>query len=134
MWIWQFDFIPFEFSKNDLSRETAKPCYLWHFQKIWRSSPSILAIFVIFWGVIDISSLQKRLLTSAYNRWYQQRFSFNLLEIGCLIIIFISVLNYFFFKNGEAGNTDWITWNFCRLISLIWVTFLTDYSYEKSNS
>ena len=93
---WQFDFIPFGFSKNNLSRETAEPCHLWLFQKIWRSS-SILAISVIFFfwggeGVTDISSLQKK-LTLAYNSWYKQRLSFNLLEVGCLIIIFISVLD-----------------------------------------
>ena len=45
-------------------------------------------------------------LTLAYNRWYQQLFSFNLLEIGCLIIIFISVLDYFFLKYGEKGNHE----------------------------
>ena len=72
--------------------------------------------FCHFWGIIDISLLQKKLWTSAYNRWYQQLFSFNLLEIGCLIILFISVLDYFFLKNGESGNSEWITWNCCSLI------------------
>ena len=87
-----------------------------------------------FWGLIDISSSQKKLLTSAYNRWYQQRFSFSFLEIGCLIIIFVSVLHDFFLKIGEAGHREWITWNCCSLISLKQVTFLTDCSYEKSNN
>ena len=90
--------------------------------------------FCHFWGVGDISSLQKKILASTYNRWYQQRFSFSLLAIGCLIIIFIPALDYFFLKNGVAGNRDWITWNCCSLISLKWVTFLADCSYEKSNS
>ena len=73
-------------------------------------------------------------LTLAYNRWYQQLFSFNLLEIGCLIIIFISVLDYFFLKYGETGNREWIIWNCCSLISLKWVASLTDCSYGKNNN
>ena len=138
MYIWQFDFIPFGFSKNYLPRETAMPCYLWLFQKIWRSFPSILAILVIFGsggggGGIDISLLQKKLLTSANNKWYQQLLSFILLEIGCLLIVFISVVDYFFFKNGEAGNSEWITWNCYSLISLKWIASLIDCSYGKSN-
>ena len=134
MSIWQFDFIPFGFSKNDLSRETAKPCYLWLFQKIWRSSPSILAVFVICGGLLTFPCYKRKLSASAYNRWYQQLFSFNLLEIGCLIIIFTSVLDYFFLKNGEAWNSKWITWNCCRLILLKWVASLTDCSYGKRNN
>ena len=81
--------------------------------------------FCHFSGVIGISLLQKELLTSAYNQWYQQLFSFNLLEIGSLIMTFISVLDYFFLKNGEAGNGEWITWNCCSLLSLKWDAFLT---------
>ena len=134
MSVWQFNFIPFGFSRNDISRETVKPCYLWLFPKIWRSFPSILAIFVIFGGVIDISLLQKKLLTSAYNRWYHHIFSFNILEIACLIITFTSVLNYFFLKNDETGNREWMNWNCCSLISLKWVAFSTDCSYDKSNN
>ena len=144
MSIWQFDFIPFGFSKNDLPKETAKPSYLWLFQKIWRSSPSVLAIFVIFWRVgrrgrgsgywYFVVKKNISISTPVYNIWYQQTVSFNLLEIGCLIIIFISVLDSFFLTNGEAWNREWITWNCCRLISLKWVDSLTDCSYGKSNN
>ena len=54
--------------------------------------------------------------------------------MGCLKIVFISILDYFFLNNGEAGNKEWITWNCCSLISLKWVTFLTECIYEKSNN
>ena len=76
----------------------------------------------------------KKLLTLAYNRCYQQLFSFNLLEIGCLIVKFISALDYFFLKNGKAWNSESMTWNCCRLISLKSVASLTDCSYGKSNN
>ena len=33
-------------------------------------------------------------------------FSFNLVEIDCLIMIFTSVLDYFFLKNGVARNSE----------------------------
>ena len=134
MSIWQFDFIPFWFSKNDLSRETARPCYLWLFSEDMKIFSFNFSYFCHSWGVIDISLLQKKLLTSICNRWCQQLFIFNSLEIGCLIIIFVLVLNYFFLKNGEAGNSDWITWNYCSLISLEWIASLADCSYGKSNN
>ena len=49
-------------------------------QKIWRFSSSILAIFTIFqisWHLF----VEKKLMTSAYNKWRQHFFSFKLLWI-----------------------------------------------------
>ena len=106
-------------------------CHLWIFQKwsFWRKSNALLFMtfsedMKIFSMCFDIYLLQKKSLTSAYNTWSQQLFCFNILEIDCLIIIFISVLDYFFLDYGEAGNREWITWNCCSLISLKWVAFL----------
>ena len=52
-------------------------------QKIWRNSLSIysLLIFINFhqcFGFFDITYLQKKLMTSAYNRWCQHFFTFNI--------------------------------------------------------
>ena len=54
-------------------------------QKIWTFSPSILALFIYFsdfWHFL----ITKKLITSQ-NRWCQQFFTFNLLIIGCLILL-----------------------------------------------
>ena len=47
-------------------------------QNIWRFSPSILTIFTDFW-IFCNSFVAKKLMTSAYNRWCQQFYTFNLL-------------------------------------------------------
>ena len=62
-----------------------KPYLSWKFievpqvlQNIWRFSPSILTIFTDFW-IFWNSFVAKKLMTSAYSRWYQQFYTFNLL-------------------------------------------------------
>ena len=47
-------------------------------QKIWRFSPSILALFIYFY---------KETNGVTYKRWCQQFFTFNLLLIGCLTLL-----------------------------------------------
>ena len=87
----QFDNLtlsPLDFSKMIL--RNGKALLFLTFSKDMKIFSFSFRYFCHFWGIIDISLLQKKLWTSAYNRWYQQLFSFNLLEIGCLIIIFIS--------------------------------------------
>ena len=77
-------------SKNVSSREEGKPCFIMTFniilshifpenfieiphpvQKIWRLFSTI---FWIFWDLL----VTKKLMTSAYNKWYQHFFTFNL--------------------------------------------------------
>ena len=91
---------PCGFSKSIFSKEREKPCFfvtsniiLRHIfpenfiefpqvvQKIWRNSLSILAnfhqfssIFWIFWHYL----VTKKLMASAYNRWCQHFFTFNI--------------------------------------------------------
>ena len=137
MSIWQFDFIPFGFLNNNLSRETAKPCYLWFFQNIWRSS-SILDISVIFFflgggGGFKISKLQKKLI-SAYNSWYKQRFSFNLFWNRLFNNhIYINTGLFLFEKwcNMKQGMNH-LKFPQFNIIKLSY--FLTNCSYEKSNN
>ena len=93
------------FSKNVFSRERLKPCFFVTFkiikshifpanfnvitqviQKIWRYSLSILPIFIDFSDFLYFL-VAKKLITSAYNRWYQNFFTFDLLKIGCLTIV-----------------------------------------------
>ena len=60
-------------------------------QKIWRFSPSILALFIYFSDFLTFP-YYKETNGVTCNRWYQQFFTFNLLLIGCLTrLTFMSV-------------------------------------------
>ena len=94
-----------DFSKNVFSRERLKSFFFVTFkiteshifpanfnlisqvaQKIWRFSLSIYPIFIDFSDFLHFL-VAKKLITSAYNRWYQHFFTFDLLKIGCLTIV-----------------------------------------------
>ena len=55
-------------------------------QKIWRFSPSILALFIYFSDFLTFP-YYKETNGVTYNRWCQQFFTFNLLLIGCLTLL-----------------------------------------------
>ena len=62
-------------------------------QKIWRFSPSILALFIYFSDFLTYP-YYKETNGGIHNRWCQQCFSFNFLLIGCLTLLtFIFVLD-----------------------------------------
>ena len=86
------------FSKNISSKKRVKPCFFVTFnisisrtfpencieipqavQKIWRLSLSIVAIFIDFNQVSGFLAFPctKKLMLSAYNRWYYRTFSFS---------------------------------------------------------
>ena len=94
-----------DFSKNVFSRERLKSFFFVTFkiteshifpanfnlisqsvQKIWRFSLSIYPIFIDYSDFLHFL-VAKKLITSAYNRWYQHFFTFDLLKIGCLTIV-----------------------------------------------
>ena len=55
-------------------------------QKIWRFSPSILALFIYFSDFLTFP-YYKETNGVTHNRWCQQFFTFNLLLIGCLTLL-----------------------------------------------
>ena len=55
-------------------------------QKIWRFSPSVLALFIYFSDVLTFP-YYKETNSVTYNRWCQQFFTFGLLLIGCLSLL-----------------------------------------------
>ena len=55
-------------------------------QKIWRFSPSILALFIYFSDFLTFP-YYKETNGVTYNRWCQQFFNFNLLLISCLTLL-----------------------------------------------
>ena len=60
-------------------------------QKIWRFSPSTLALFIYFSDFLTFS-YYKETNGVTYNTWCQQFVTFNLLLIGCLtLLIFMFV-------------------------------------------
>ena len=97
------------FSENVFFRERMRPCFFVFFvfnfnfniiishifpenviikiaqvvQKIWRFSPSILALFIYFSDFLTFP-YYKETNGVTYNGWYQQFFTFNLLLIGSL--------------------------------------------------
>ena len=84
---------PCSFSRNVSSKETFNIIITHIFpeslieisefvQRIWRHSLSILAIFIDshrFFGFFWHFFVTKKLITSAYNRWCQHFFTFNIL-------------------------------------------------------
>ena len=56
------------------------------FQKIWRFSPSILALFIYFSYFLTFP-YYKESNGVTYNRWCQQFLTFNVLLIGCLTLL-----------------------------------------------
>ena len=117
---------PCGFPKNMFSKERVKPWVFGTFniiisqifpgnfieipqvlQKIWRYSPSILTIFIDFsdfWNFL----VAKKLMTSAYNRWYQHFFYFqatlNRLFNNCIKSYWISSWNMKGVTRGGGGG------------------------------
>ena len=95
-------------SKNVFFKEKMRPCVFLNFnfnitishiflenaiikipqvvQKIWRFPPSILTLFIYFSNFLTFR-YYKETNGLTYNKWCQQFFTFNLLFIGCLIIL-----------------------------------------------
>ena len=64
-----------------------------------------LLILGIFWHFL----VTKKLITSAYDRWCQHFFTFNILQIDCLKLYKVILILNNFFLNYEVG--EWVKLN-----------------------